>query len=101
MASAYDENGNFIGTLVDNLTDGPTIECNPKRQAFGKMGQYYRSQAICDFQRSAADSRLVYGLRTVYHRAYGIVEQALVNGIGDDLVWINCRITPATMALPS
>ena len=98
MASAYDANGNFIGTIVDNLTDGPTIECNPKREPYGTMGKYFPSHAIDDFQRMMANNRLVYGLRTVYHRIHGTVEQALVNGIGDDLVWINCRMTPATIA---
>ena len=89
MTSVYNSEGLFLGRAVTSLSEGPTKACNPKREPYGTMGQYFPSQALDEFQRDMANAKPVYGLRTVFHEEFGRVEQALVAGIGGDLIWIN------------
>lgn len=93
MASCYDEKSLFIGEFVENLTNGPTNECNPNKIPFGKIGAIFPSTNLDPFQKEIADSRPYYGVRTVWHHEHGTVEQVLVEDIlGEDLVWINMMI---------
>lgn len=86
MSSVYDNNDKFLGQRVENLTDGPTDEL--MGFPYGTLGKVAPARGVCEFQNDIYDAIPYYGLRTVYHRVYGTVKQALVMSIGS-LAWIN------------
>lgn len=86
MPSVYDEDGRFLGQHVENLTDGPTDEL--MGEPYGTMGQVAPARGVDQFQNDMWNARPYYGLRIVWHRQFGTVEQALVMSIGG-LAWMN------------
>lgn len=88
MASQYDEDGKFLGQRVENLTDGPTEEL--RGEPYGTMGKVSPATGVDEFQNDIWNSRPYFGLRKVWHREHGTVEQALVESIGG-LAWMNYR----------
>lgn len=90
MVSQYSEEGVFLGQRVENLTDGPTEEL--RGEPYGTMGKVSPAQGVCEFQNHIWNSRPYFGLRTVWHREHGTVEQALVESIGG-LAWMNFRFS--------
>ena len=93
MASKYDENGKFLGEIVENLTDGPTHELD-KGTPYGVLGDtVYASRAIDEFQRMIWNISPYWGLRKVWHKVFGTVEQALLRNALGELQWTNVERT--------
>jgi len=88
MASKYDENGMFLGEIVENLTDGPTEEL--RGEPYGTLGKICPAQGESEFSNMVWNLRPFYSRRRVWHREHGSVRQALVDCIGG-LQWINIR----------
>mgnify|MGYP006969572669 CR=1 FL=1 len=92
MPGMRDERGNFLGTIVENLTDDPEDFAGKLQgtEPWGCLGDHgFRSQALDAFQRDLWNSRQFWSQRLVYKPGWGSFRQVLVRGIGDELIWIN------------
>lgn len=90
FGSSVYEDGKFVGEYVEKLTDGPTTTFE-KSAPMGRFGdrQNLKSRAIDSFQRELQNAKLYWGVREVWHRKFGSVEQVLTRSIDGSLAWVN------------
>jgi len=88
MPSVYDDDGHFLGTLVQELTDGPIPN---ETMPYGTLGQVHPSEGVDEFQNMMWNSTPYYGLRTVWQKDHGTVEQALLRIFDGSLAWQNMK----------
>ena len=93
LQSIYDTDGHYMGDYVERLTDGPDLsklKSGKPMRPMWTLGKLRPSRALDEFQAAIWNGTDCWGLRTVFHRTFGVVEQACVRSVVDDsCVWIN------------